>query len=121
MQSFDFASYFRMRHILNTPQGGIQISHLCFEEESLSGTVINAVHENGDVRGCDEIGVHFVWGELTNGRGPRSLSMDVPQQLQCYFSVDLRERSADSCHLTVDTKLLTPLNRIALFIARSPK
>ena len=37
-----------------------------FEAEAFSGAVIEAVHGEGDVLGCDGIEAHFLWKELTD-------------------------------------------------------
>lgn len=37
-----------------------------FEAQAFSGAVIEAVHDEGDVLGCDGIEAHFLWEELTD-------------------------------------------------------
>lgn len=37
-----------------------------FVTQAFSGSVIEAVHYEGDVLGCDGIEAHFLWEELTD-------------------------------------------------------
>jgi hypothetical protein len=37
-----------------------------FEAQAFSGSMIEAMHDEGNVFGCDGIDAHFLWEELTD-------------------------------------------------------